>query len=425
MSARRPLDRLVSPFGVLSEVREHRPWGPDDMTGFIGDVGALPPSDRDETVVGGGRSSGSPELARIKAIAEGAERYAAADMLGEERLLASGRDVQGDPDFLEPWRYPRCTEAEYANPLCRITPFDPETPIRWVRGTDLRTGRPVWVPAVMATYRLADTAAHERFAYGISTGYAVHTDPVEAVLRGLLEVVERDMIALTWLQRMPLPQVGEAAYSPPVLGLIAWLERHFVTAHLFDATSDVGAPAVYCVLASAHDPACARVVGAAADRDAASAAEKALQEAMSVLPAVSEREGGPKRVEDFTDIVDGAVHMGHRERAAAFDFLLDGAESRRRDAPEPLPADPEAALRAVVSGVHAIGGRAVCVDRTPRDLASVGLTCVNVVVPDLQPMSLQPFAQFKAHPRLFEAPRRMGYRVHEVEGLNPWPQPFA
>ena len=68
---------------------------------------------------------------------------------------------------------------------------------------------------------------------------------------------------------------------------------------------------------------------------------------------------------------------------------------------------------------------AVVVDRTSGDLAEAGLTCVSVVIPDLQPMSLRPLAQFKAHPRLYDAPARMGYPVRPEDELNPWPQPFA
>jgi ribosomal protein S12 methylthiotransferase accessory factor len=67
---------------------------------------------------------------------------------------------------------------------------------------------------------------------------------------------------------------------------------------------------------------------------------------------------------------------------------------------------------------------AIAVDRTPRELADVGLTAVNVVIPDLQPMSLRPLAQYRAHPRLYEAPVLMGYSSRSEEELNPWPQPF-
>ncbi|WP_432040175.1 hypothetical protein [Streptomyces cucumeris] len=49
----------------------------------------------------------------------------------------------------------------------------------------------------------------------------------------------------------------------------------------------------------------------------------------------------------------------------------------------------------------------------------------SAVVPDPQPMSIDPFAQFKGHRRLYEAPVRMGYRILPEDGLQPLPPPFV
>ena len=70
-------------------------------------------------------------------------------------------------------------------PECLFVPFDPSAEIRWVRGVDLATAAEVWVPAVMACYRLGNVRRQEGFWYRISTGCAVHTDPVEALVRGM------------------------------------------------------------------------------------------------------------------------------------------------------------------------------------------------------------------------------------------------
>ena len=47
----------------------------------------------------------------------------------------------------------------------------------------------------------------ELFTHSVSTGTAAHSDMREALLGGLLEVVERDSISLTWLQRLRLPSI--------------------------------------------------------------------------------------------------------------------------------------------------------------------------------------------------------------------------
>ncbi|NUP39870.1 MAG: hypothetical protein HOY76_23405 [Streptomyces sp.] len=371
----------------------------------------------------GGTAWDDQETAQLLAVAEAAERYAGSDLLGEESIWATARELAGQ--CLDPERYPQCSAQEYANRACPVTRFDPSAPIRWVRGLDLVSQQQIWVPAVMACYSLADVVPAEEFTYRLSTGYAVHTDPVEAAVRGLCEVVERDIISILWLQQLPLPALSPQDHTAELDELIEWCRRRFIRVHLFDATSDIGVPAAYCVLAADHDRRACRVVGAGTGRNLSRAAQKALHEAITGIDLSRDGEI-PSSLADFHDISDGGRFMAVPERSGAFNFLLTGAApaNPQRRSPD-LPGSPDEALSALVRSLADAGMRPVVVDRTPVELAAVGLTAVNAIVPELQPMSLHPLAQFKAHPRLYQAPARMGYRVLAEGQLNPWPQPFA
>jgi ribosomal protein S12 methylthiotransferase accessory factor len=279
----------------------------------------------------------------------------------------------------------------------------------------------------MACFGLADPAPAELFSPRISTGFAVHTDPVEAVVGGLLEVLERDAVAVLWLQRLRVPRLTAVELGPRVAELIEWCRLRFMDVHFFDATTDLGVPSAYCLICSEHDRRAYRVVGASADRDLASAAEKALLEALGT-PMFIHHVAEDEVPQDFTAIGaagDTARYMGLADRGAAFDFLLDEGARGPAAAPAPLAADPAVVLRDLVARLAGAGMRPVVVDRTTSELADVGLTAVNVVVADAQPMSLHPLAQFTAHPRLYEAPARMGHPVCRPEELNPWPQPLG
>ncbi|WP_201760464.1 MULTISPECIES: YcaO-like family protein [unclassified Nonomuraea] len=362
-------------------------------------------------------------MSRLVAVAEAVERYAGMDHPRGERIWATAAEL-GD-ECLEPERYPRCTAEEYAHPRCPVRPFDPHARIRWERGIDLITLEPVWVPAVMACYGTQDQTEDENFAYRISTGYAVHTDPLEAVVRGMFEVIERDIIAIVWHQRLPLPLI-EAAPSDPLTALLDWSRQRFMHPYLFDATSDLGVPTVYCVLSAEHDLRANRLIGAGTGRDLTQAAEKALSEAL--LMRTQFHGTGyrlPASPEDFRTLEDTARYMGVRERAHAFDFLTEGAAERPVVPRQSLPDASSDLLRLLVTTMSGSGMRPVAVERTTVELADAGFHAVNVIIPDLQPMSGDHFAQFKAHPRLYEAPALMGYRVLAEQELNAWPQPFA
>jgi ribosomal protein S12 methylthiotransferase accessory factor len=429
--ARTVLDGLVSPFGVISEVRSELAtpargqvplyWNSASTGSGHPGVGAAP----DKFVQGAGCSVASDDDARLVALAEAAERYAGSDILGEPRRWATAEELAGH--CLEPFRYPRCSEEEYADPDCPVVQFDPTSPIRWIEGLDLATSEPLWVPARMACYSLDPASQDECYVVSISTGYAVHTDPVEAVVRGMMEVIERDIIALLWLQQLPLPLMDEGLLSEASLALERWNWEAFVDTYVFDATSDLGVPSAFCVLAADADRDVCRVVGAGVGRDLPEAALRAVKEAISGRELLLNHKPEPAEdPADFKSLVGGMTYMARAERAPAFDFLLDGAEHRpRRPMIAPLPADPNEALATMVGTLTRARMRPVVVDRTTRELAAVGLTAVCVIVPDLQPMSPWPRAQFKGHDRLYAAPPLMGHRTLKETELNPWPQPFA
>nr|BFE86238.1 hypothetical protein GCM10020093_088390 [Planobispora longispora] len=115
--------------------------------------------------------------------------WATAEELGEEALdLAT---------------VPRCAPRELAHPKSLVTAPDPAGPMRWARGWSLTGNRPVWVPAVMVWMHIRAKSAAERLTMPISTGCAAHSDIAAALVGAICEVVERDSIALTWLQRIP------------------------------------------------------------------------------------------------------------------------------------------------------------------------------------------------------------------------------
>lgn len=425
------VEALVSPYGVVSRVWQRRPArGLEAFNPWLAPVGSgvneydrLYAGRHGNRRAGAGVDSGDPDRGRLIAIAEAAERYAATDFLGESVRWASESQLDGPAISLS--SVPRCSAKELANGRCPLSPVDPDATIRWVQGTDLATGDLTWVPAVMACYRLQNPKAGEGFWYRISTGCAVHTDPVEALVRGLYEVAERDAIAVTWLQRLPLPLLHMRGCSELIDELLGWCQRHFVKTYLFDATTDLCVPTVLCLQIAEFDSHMRQAVSCATGRTLTAASEKALLDVLRYRIPRQEQLEPPEEPHDFSSVGDGSAYMGRPGMAPAFEFLRSGARLRVAPPRSPLPDDPVAALAAITGTLADRGMRAIAVNRTCAELSDVGLTAVCVIVPELQPMSLHPLGQYRAHPRLYELPRLMGYRSAGEEELNPWPLPFA
>lgn len=422
------LESLVSPYGVMSAVLDRRPErGLDRVVTCASVLGSGVPgrgisAPGWQGTMGGGQALDDRDLARLIAIAEGAERYSGRSVPGERLVLAQACALDGPS--LDPQRIPRCSEKEITAG-CRLTPLDPGVVIRWIRGVDLSSGQPTWLPAVMGCYGIDDPLPSENFWYRISTGFAVHSDPAEALVHGICEVVERDLIAVAWLQQLPLPLIVDSQLPVNVKYLTDWADRHYIETYLFDATSDIGVPTAYCLQIAPHDEQARQVVGCGTGRTLGAAAEKAFLEAIGLRNACYSGAPLPPSFTEFASIDDGARYMARAERAEAFEFLV--RDARERIAPErhPLPVDPLQALTFLVDSLSSCGMQVLAVDRTPPEIAAAGLTAVSVVIPDLQPMTVLPLTQFRAHPRLYAAPALMGYRTLTEEELNPWPQPFA
>ncbi len=136
------------------------------------------------------------------------------------------------------------------------------------------------------------------------------------------------------------------------------------------------------------------------------------------------RRAPPDDVASFANVLDGAVYMARPERRHALDFLLEGVEARAKTIPHDLVERPEDALDALRSTLARRGVQAYAVNLTTREAEAVGLSVVRVIIPALQPLTFRPLAQYRGHPRLFDAPAAMGHTVHAEADLNPWPQPF-
>lgn len=433
------LERLTSPFGVIADFRGIRP--PRGLGDTIAGVSAFfgyPVSRPDlryatdidhlrgdwwSGELAHGLALHDFEEARLKALAEAAERYSAGDF-NDPVIWSSYRELESDA--LDPQRIPRCSERELSTPGCPLNAFDPAAPLRWARGLDFSTRKQLWIPAVMAYYRLrGPLPSSERFWYRISTGYAVHSDPAEAMVRGICEVIERDAIAVSWLQKIPLPVVDGQWLSEETKQLISWGRRHYIEYLIFDATTDIGVPTALCLGVAKYASHFSQAVSCATGRTIRSAAEKAMLDACFMRWGDRGTGDLPESFRDFKALTDGERYMAAPSRLAAFDFLIKDAQKRPSPERLTLPESPGAMLAWLVGTLSRKGMSVIGVDRTTYELAAAGLIAVNVIVPELQPMSLWPLAQYRAHHRLYSAPVLMGYRSHPEEELSTWPIPFG
>jgi ribosomal protein S12 methylthiotransferase accessory factor len=380
-------------------------------------------------ISGCGTDYGRPEMATTRAVSEMLERQAGFLRSNLDIVRAARRDL-GDR-AIPLARLPRCSQLEYADPRCGLSEPDEDDVLDWVMARSLSTGERTLVPVEMVL--LGDRHGHaaKQLVAPISTGYAAHVCAADALLAGLLEVIERDAIALTWECRLPLPRLDPGLLSEQARRLLDDDARRGIDNHLFDASTDIdGVSIVYCVQRDHANRRLRQSVHCAAALDPVTAADKVLREAAASRSAIMQAAkdtpiGTPAQI---SAVVDGAVYMGVAERESAFEFLL---AERPAPAPAPMPrrgleeSGSSDQLDSLVRRLTERGHEVLAIDLTTRSAAAHGIVVVRVIVLGLVPMSISPYARYRGEPRMYEYPlHKFGMEIDEG-GLNPWPQPFA
>jgi ribosomal protein S12 methylthiotransferase accessory factor len=414
---------LVSPItGVVKEVtRDTRGpsfvnayrSGPNVVRGRVG-MTALRASLRGEN---GGKGS-NPVDAEAGALCEAVERFSGNYQGDELRVRGSLRSLGAEAlhpnDSLlyadEQYRTRREWNTGHGviHQVCE--PFDENAVLDWTPLWSLGEQRHRLLPTGLLYYG-APGEDGNRCVRADSNGNAAGSSLEDAILQGILELIERDAVALWWYNRTPMPGVDLTAFGDP------WVEE--MTARYagigrelwaLDVTSDFGVPAVVAASRRVDSGGEDILFGFGAHLDPRTAVRRAVTELNQMLPAVAEAGAG-------TADPDAARWL--REATVANQPYLrpDGGVPPRTPADFAFEyrQDVRDDVTALVRTFAGHGMETLVLDQTRPD---VGLPVVKVVVPGLRSF----WARF-APGRLFDVPVRLGRLAAPTayDELNPFP----
>ena len=213
---------------------------------------------------------------------EAVERYSSV-FVGDE-LLIRGRlaEVSGiSADELVLFSEAQLQDRESWNPrpgsLQGIPErFDPYQPTSWVKAKRLLDLEERFIPAGNA-YLWYPFRGEPFYNYADTNGCAAGETYEEATLRGLLELVERDALAIWWYNRIRRPRVDLSVWDEEdVQATRRLFAEHGRSVELLDLTHDLQIPAFAAV--SADDRGRNIFFGCAADVCPENAAKRALAE---------------------------------------------------------------------------------------------------------------------------------------------------
>jgi len=372
----------------------------------------------------------SRDLAEAAAIGEALERYSGSYLPEDRVVLASAAEL--GEDAVAPERFALFSDEQYREPAFPFRPFERDTVVGWVDGFSVPDGRRVYLPAQLAFMPWGPKAREVRVGHATSSGLACAATLEEAILTGLLELVERDAFMLTWHNRLSLPLLEWGAHAE-----ITRLDcRYFAPSRLRYSAVDLSAfLRVPTVLGVVHGPPGelgALGVGAASAARIEDAWRKALAEAFSVRRWVADRaleepELLRRPAATVQTFDDHTLFYADEDRARSATFL-DAADERLAVGDVgPLEGDNVLELiEAVCRRLAAHGTSAYAVDVTSPDVSAAGLRVVHVLAPELCQLDVVAGARFLGGRRLYEAAFDVGLVARPLVSadLNPDPHPF-
>ena len=166
-----------------------------------------------------------------------------------------------------------------------------------------------------------------RFAPATSNGLAGGPSLSAAILSGLSELIERDALLITWMNRLPAVEIEFIDAGGPAAAVWRHYSRFGVEVRAFLLTTDLPASVVMAVAFDDDPGRPATLIGLGCHLDPAVAVEKAVFELCQARPSESKRyrDNPPrprlKRYEDVQTLEDHPAFLALPERRGEFEFL--------------------------------------------------------------------------------------------------------
>jgi ribosomal protein S12 methylthiotransferase accessory factor len=277
--------------------------------------------------------------------------------------------------------------------------FDVAGECDWTRLESLTGQAPIWMPSSTVWLSHPETSGG-RFR-ACSNGVAAGFTHEEALLHGLLELIERDAVGLWWYSRSARPGVDvDASPDPRVHAALAPLRRLGRDVWVLDITTDIGVPVMAALSSSPDGANIAYAFGAHVDPVVA---------VVRALTEVAQMESGRLWMEGRAITPPEMEARWWAEVTTASDPWLRPHGHVALHVEERVQ-DP---LGHVLQRLSAVGLAAYWVDLTRRDLR---LPVVRVVVP-----GLRHFWNRFAPGRLYDVPPALGWTSagYAEADLNP------
>jgi ribosomal protein S12 methylthiotransferase accessory factor len=412
------IKHLVDPVvGIISSIK--KVYAPAGVHVFNSDQ-LQPLSDLTKSRFGsraaGAAGKGITEVqAKVSCICEAIERYSVG-FCGDEKVNLASWEIVAK-NAVHPNKITLFSDAQYDGSKCDeidltwVPPrFSEKQKIHWVGAWSLTHDCSRFIPAALCYFNFNSQPQEHVFCRSDSNGCAAGNTIEEAILQGLLELIERDACAIWWYNRDKVPEIPLDYFSQgfyrEMKDYHASLDRELI---VLDITADIGIPVVvavsYCksTLGEIH-------MGLGAHLEVRLAVSRALSELNQIMSieASNDSEGEHDLWLDWLEnstLKNQCYLVPSKEKWLGENCYLKFSSM-----------DISENINQVVSRLEELGIETIVLDCTREH---IDMPVARVIAP-----GLRHFWPRFAKGRLYSVPVKIGRRSKECEESNLNPIPF-
>ncbi len=378
---------------------------------------------------------------KLVGLVEGLERYAG-QQPRERGVAVVAPASQLTDDYLDPMTFAQYSDEFYDRNAHGFVRWSPELECGWAWGYSVKSQSPVLVPEQIAFY-LCRAPFGQNFVQECSNGCAAGSTIEEAMLHGMLEVLERDAFLLTWYGGLSPRRIDmRSVESKLTQAMVARLDLLGYEVRCFDIRVDTTVPVVAAVAVRRDGGLGTLCFAAGCSLDPEDAVRGAVCEVASYVPSLEARLAANSdainaMASDFSLVRELEHHSllyalpAMRPRASFMvdqedEFSLDELFANRRQNSSQT-RDLRDDVLMLSAEIIRLGSDVIVVDQTPPEQKTIGLHTVRTITPGLLPIDFGWDKQRALQsPRLRHAPVAAGLRKAPLtEGQLNWaPHPF-
>ena len=134
--------------------------------------------------------------------------------------------------------------------------FDENKTIEWTPAWSLTHDAQRWLPTRYCyyNYQAQGFEGDHQFCFGDSNGCASGGTLEEAILQGMLELIERDSISIWWYNRLSMPAADTSGVDARFMeAMYGYQEERGLHLEVLDLTSNLGIPVVTAISSRKSD----------------------------------------------------------------------------------------------------------------------------------------------------------------------------